>query len=152
MDYTFEAWKLIPLFFFTMMKFIPEGMTEGFTWMNPIRRLINKWIYSEYAKAHGKDVKGRFGYHSWRYTEDGGWVFSVMLCLPDWNYRIVFAGFLLIGIFVYERAMGIARYGEWFPEKSPHRIGKWITIPHPIWLDFVLLIGGILLSVWFYLK
>jgi len=143
----FEVWKLIPLFFFTMMKFISEGMTEGFTWMNSLNRLRNKWIYSEFAASHGEKVAGRIGYHAWRYTEDGGFVFSVLLLLPS-NYRLIYIGFLLVGIFVYERAMGIARYGKWFPFKSPHQIGNWITIPHPLWLDWIVLTVGIGIITW----
>lgn len=119
---------------FSMMYWISEGVTEAFTWSNDKIRINNSLVFSEWAELHGKLVQGLAGYHTWRYGEMTG-IFGMMVMYKHVNNNWFVIGITLLSWFMYQRMLGITRKGEWFPEKSPHRIGKLITIQHKPWLD-----------------
>lgn len=136
----------ILLFISTMMYWIGEGVTEGFTWSNSDVRINNKIVYSEWAKSHGKSVKGKFGYHAWRNLELFG-IFG-MIAFFNWDLMWFYAGSTLISWFTYQRMLGITRKGQWFPAKSPYKVGTLLTIPHQTWLDWTAVVIGIIIITW----
>lgn len=137
----------ILLFIFIQMYWLCEGITEAFTWAGLTRREENPIVYSEWAKSNGRNVKGKFGYHAWRTLEIVG-ILGAIFTYPYVNSFWFFAGSSLIGGFVYQRMFGITKKGEFFPKKSPYRIGDLITVQHEIWMDWIFLIVGVGIIIW----
>ena len=134
-----------------LLNLIGEGMTEGFTFATPERRLVNPLIQ---LRFRGKG-KGIFGYHMVRILFENGGAMTLLLGTFFYtgilfHYLWFLVGMMLIGIFVYERCFNIVSYGKLFPQKAPYYFWKW-KIERKPWQDFVILALGIAL-IWLYFK
>ena len=121
------------------MYWLGEAATEAYTHMSGQERLENPVIKSGWTKANaGLD------YHTWRTLEYVGIIGTVLYLLPA-ESRIWYIGMTFIAWFFYQRLLGFARFGVWFPVKADYNIGA-LMIPHKKWLDWIVLTSGVALT------
>jgi len=101
--------------------FVGEGITEGLTWKaNWIAYLISPRTY-----------------HIWRIVENlgvTGALFIIYYCHPE-NWLIVSLPAMVSGLIIYERLFCVARYNDFFYQKT----SKWFGFPHPpVGLELIL--------------
>ena len=103
--------------------FIGEGYTEGLTW----KANWTSW------KIHPRT------YHIWRLVENLGVTGALFLTyyLHPSNWLIVSLLSAVSGLVLYERLFCVARYDDFFYQKT----SKWFGISHlKVWLEIVLFI------------
>jgi len=138
---------IVFIIFGSLLYFIGEGFTEGYTWSTEERRKINKFIRRDNS-FEGFITDGfALGYHTYRVGfENLGLIlvmvgFSLGTSEPLKLVQIIL-GCACIGVFVYERCFNLVSYGKLFPKKSPYKVFNF-KFKRTVTQDFLLLAIGI---------
>ena len=136
----------ILLFIFLCLYHFAEGCTEGYTWAKPIRRKKNKLIQGRMGEG-----AAYIDYHGWRYGENIGIFFSVIIgfyiptCI---DLILTLLGGWLVGSFMYERALNYVVRGELFKQDKTEYHIMGLVIPRYRWQDWLALVIGVALFAW----
>ena len=133
----------ILLFMFLCLYHFAEGCTEGYTWAKPTRRKQNKLIQGRMGEG-----AAFIDYHSWRYGENIGIFFSVIIGFyisTCTDLILTLLGGWLVGSFLYERALNYIVQGDLFKQDKTayHIMG--LVIPRYRWQDWLALVIGVAL-------
>lgn len=154
----------IPLILYCLLLLLywfAEGCTEGYTWADTIRRKENKLI----RRGDKTTGVGKIDYHGWRFFEilgtHGAKLIIALTLLVGANlygwywvyiggikFIITGVGSMLLGMFIYERALMYVCANTYFKENGwPFYIfGK--IIKRYIWQDLLIALLGLGLIVW----
>jgi hypothetical protein len=133
----------ILLFIFLCLYHFAEGCTEGYTWAKPTRRKKNILIQGRIGEG-----AAYIDYHGWRYGENIGIFFSVMIgfYIPTCTDLILtLLGGWLVGSFMYERALNYVVRGELFKQDKTEYHIMGLVIPRYRWQDWLALVIGVAL-------
>jgi hypothetical protein len=131
------------LFIFLCLYHFAEGTTEGYTWAKPTRRKKNRLIQGRMGEG-----AAFLDYHCWRYGENIGIFFSVLVgayietCS---GLILTLLGGWLAGSFCYERALNYVVTGKvWDDNKKEYHI-MGLVIQRYRWQDWLALVLGVAL-------
>ena len=133
----------ILLFLFLCLYHFAEGCTEGYTWAKPTRRKKNILIQGRMGEG-----AAYIDYHGWRYGENIGIFFSVIIgfYIPTCTDLILtLLGGWLVGSFMYERALNYVVRGDLFKQDKTEYHIMGLVIPRYRWQDWLALVIGVAL-------
>ena len=133
----------ILLFIFLCLYHFAEGCTEGYTWAKPTRRKKNILIQGRMGEG-----AAYIDYHGWRYGENIGIFFSVIIgfYIPTCTDLILtLLGGWLVGSFMYERALNYVVRGDLFKQDKTEYHIMGLVIPRYRWQDWLALVIGVAL-------
>ena len=135
----------ILLFMFLCLYHFAEGCTEGYTWAKPTRRKKNRLIQGRMGEG-----AALIDYHGWRYGENIGIFFSVLVgayITTCSGLILTLLGGWLAGSFFYERALNYVVTGKlWDDNKKEYHI-MGLVIPRYRWQDWLALVSGVSLFI-----